>query len=245
MKKAGFLLLFLFFLFLTGCFFRSELKLLSGYLVLKTTKTQSIQDRLARFGPLVEKRLAPFFQQAGIAYPPDRLVLIGLKAEKCLEVHASTGDLPMKPLRAYPVLAASGGPGPKFREGDGQVPEGIYGIDYLNPNSLYHLSMRISYPNAGDRAQARREGRTGLGGDIMIHGNQVSIGCLAMGDEAAEDLFVLAALTGKGNIRVILCPYDFRDLSAEPEKTGNPFVDGLYRTLRNEIASFPKIVREP
>ncbi len=221
-------------------FFRQELLFLKDFLVLKTTKIHSISDRLTQYGPVVQKRLAPFFEQAGVPYPPDRLVFIGLKAEKRLEVHASLRNGPMRALRSYPVLAASGGPGPKLREGDGQVPEGVYGIDYLNPNSLYHLSMRISYPNATDRNRAAQEGRTHLGGDIMIHGNQVSIGCLAMGDEAAEDLFVLAALTGKENIRVLLCPYDFRDHSPAMEKTNNPFMDSLYSTLRRELASLPK-----
>lgn len=83
-------------------------------------------------------------------------------------------------------------------------PEGVYVIEWLNPNSRYHLSMRVSYPNAWDRQEATRENRTQLGGDIMIHGSNASIGCLAMGDEAAEDLFILAARTGISHVDVIL-----------------------------------------
>jgi murein L,D-transpeptidase YafK len=71
---------------------------------------------------------------------------------------------------------ASGKAGPKLREGDGQVPEGIYRIDGLNPNSSYHLSLKLNYPNDFDLEQARTEGRTELGGDIFIHGKAVSIG---------------------------------------------------------------------
>src|SRR5204863_8498878 len=63
------------------------------------------------------------------------------------------------------------------------ISEGIYPIESLNPNSRFHLSLRIGYPNAFDRAQAAKEKRTNLGGDIMIHGNSVSIGCLAMGED--------------------------------------------------------------
>src|SRR5436190_607476 len=77
-------------------------------------------------------------------------------------------------VREYPVMAASGGRGPKLREGDGQVPEGMYTIDWLNPNSSYHLSMHVDYPNAFDRAHAADDGRTALGGAIMIHGRDVS-----------------------------------------------------------------------
>ena len=59
-------------------------------------------------------------------------------------------------------------------------------------------------------ARAAEEGRTEPGSEIMIHGNEVSKGCLAMGDAAAEDIFVLSALTGIENISVILTPIDFR-----------------------------------
>ena len=71
----------------------------------------------------------------------------------------------------YPVIdgdevgaAFSGTLGPKLREGDGQIPEGIYGIGYLNPNSSYYLSLKVTYPNASDRARAKKDGRTNLGG---------------------------------------------------------------------------------
>src|SRR5690606_4961 len=96
-------------------------------------------------------------------------------------------------VRALPVLAASGRVGPKLQYGDYQVPEGFYRIEALNPNSRFHLALRVNYPNAFDRAEAAREGRTHLGGDIMIHGSNASVGCLAMGDVVSEDLFVLAA----------------------------------------------------
>jgi len=100
--------------------------------------------------------------------------------------------------------------GPKLKEGDKQVPEGVYRVESLNPNSRYHLAVRINYPNEFDRRQAEIDGRTSLGGDIMIHGSCCSVGCLAMGDEAVEDLFVLAGEVGIDNVSVILCPMDFR-----------------------------------
>ena len=89
-----------------------------------------------------------------------------------------------------------GASGPKIQRGDKQVPEGVYGISYLNPNSAYHLSLGVNYPNAFDREMAAKDGRKNLGGDIMIHGKNVSSGCLAVGDEPAEELFVLAAEVG-------------------------------------------------
>ena len=71
-------------------------------------------------------------------------------------------------LARYPIRAASGALGPKLREGDRQVPEGVYDIESLNPNSRFHVALRVGYPNAFDRQMAGREGRTALGGDIMI-----------------------------------------------------------------------------
>src|SRR5436190_17143820 len=108
--------------------------------------SKTIEDRVQQFGPVARKRLKPFFEQAG--YPPEQLVFVGLKAERVLQVYAKNGINGYRFLRSYPILAASGGPGPKLREGDLQVPEGIYPVESLNPNSRFHLSLRIGYPNA-------------------------------------------------------------------------------------------------
>jgi murein L,D-transpeptidase YafK len=57
----------------------------------------------------------------------------------------------------------------KEREGDGRTPEGVYAIDARNPQSAFHLSLRVSYPEVGDRARAAALG-VSPGGDIYIHG---------------------------------------------------------------------------
>jgi hypothetical protein len=76
----------------------------------------------------------------------------------------------------------------------------------------------------------------------MIHGNSCSIGCLAMGDEAAEDLFVMAAQTGIENIRVILSPVDFRARSLPAEMPSVPeWTGALYDSIRKELGN----MREP
>ncbi len=59
--------------------------------------------------------------------------------------------------------------GHKQFQGDERTPEGRYVIDYGNPQSSFHLSLHISYPNARDTAFARSQGRN-PGGLIMIHG---------------------------------------------------------------------------
>ena len=207
-------------------------------------------ERVAQFGEAVDQRLRPHFEAAGVAYPPPALVLLGLKHEQRLELYGPGADGELVYIHAYPILAASGGPGPKLREGDYQVPEGFYRLSAFNPNSLYHLSLRLNYPNADDRRRGAADGRDNLGGDIMIHGRAASIGCLAMGDPTAEDLFVLAARTGLDNIEVILSPLDMRPLNAPPRPpaTAPAWTPQLWRSLHqrlNELPSPPPILSTP
>ena len=199
----------------------------------------TIADRLQQYGPSSRARLKPFFDAAQISYPPARLVLLGLKQEKILQVYAAGTNQSLRFIHAWPVLAASGKAGPKLQEGDQQVPEGIYPVDFLNPNSKFHLSLRLGYPNQFDRDHAKLEDRSDLGGDIMIHGGASSVGCLAMGDDAAQDLFVLAADTGVANITVILSPVDFRKSSTSPDKSLPAWTDSLYQTLKAKLNELP------
>ena len=195
---------------------------------------------MQEYGAVVRQRLEPDFRRQNVPYPPANLTFIILKREKTLEIHAAGADGKFRWIRSYPILAASGQSGPKLREGDLQVPEGLYRIESLNPNSLFHLSLRINYPNEFDRAQAAKEHRENLGGDIMIHGSDVSVGCLAMGDRVAEDLFVLAALTGPGNVQVICSPQDFRVHPALPlTSTSPPWLRGVYETVSVEMRRYP------
>lgn len=190
--------------------FRAQLQRVAAAALQSLKGKRTVEDRVAQYGERVKARLAPAFARANTVYPPVRVTLVGLKAERVLQVWVAGEDGQSKHLKDYPILGLSGALGPKLREGDYQVPEGLYRVESLNPNSLYHLALRVNYPNADDRRRGQQDGRTRLGSDIMIHGNKGSVGCLAMGDEAAEDLFVLAAEAGIGNVLVILSPIDFR-----------------------------------
>jgi len=121
---------------------------------------KTVADRVVEFGPAVRPRLSPHFDRAGVAYPPARVTLVGLKSEKRVDVHAAGGDGATRFIRSYPILAASGRPGPKLKRGDRQVPEGVYAIESLNPNSRFHLALRVGYPNAFDREMGALDGRT-------------------------------------------------------------------------------------
>lgn len=200
----------------------------------------TLPQRLAQIGPVATARLRPNFDRAGIAYPPAEVRLVGLKDKRMLLVFARGAGTSWRLVRQHRVLAASGGPGPKLAEGDRQVPEGEYRVSFLNPNSRFHVSLRLDYPNAFDRAMAAREGRNRLGGDIMIHGSNVSIGCLAMGDEVAEDLFVLAAATGIDKVRVIIAPSDLRQGSSPTSHAGPPWQGDLYARIRQALSMLPE-----
>lgn len=201
-----------------------------------------IAARVAQYGPMARERLAPHFAAAGVRYPPARFLLIALKQERTLQLYAAGHGQPLRFIRSYAVLGASGQLGPKLREGDRQVPEGIYAIDYINPRSKAHLSLALSYPNDFDRARAIQDGRdeATLGGEIMIHGGWKSIGCLAVGDQAAEELFVMAAESGFDHAVVVVSPVDFRRAALPAHyRPVAPWVPYLYRQIRSVLLTLP------
>ncbi len=131
------------------------------------------------------------------------------KEEKELEVWVGKGGKFVL-FRTYDIAGASGKPGPKEREGDDQVPEGFYYVkpDQMNPQSDFHLSFNIGYPNKFDAAHNR------TGSFIMIHGSDVSSGCLAMTDSGIEEIYTLAAAAFEGGqryFRVHIFPFRMSD----------------------------------
>lgn len=196
----------------------------------------TVEDVLADFGDYAARKMKPYFAKAKVAYPPREVVLLALKEEKKLEVWAR-GEGGYRFIRDYDIQAASGVAGPKLRQGDRQVPEGVYRIVGLNPNSHYHLSMKLNYPNEFDLLHADEEGRYDPGSDIFIHGKAASIGCLAMGDETIEELFVLAAQVGKENMKVVIAPRDPRQSPLDAsEFEGLPeWTPDLYEMISQEV----------
>ncbi|WP_044283775.1 L,D-transpeptidase family protein [Myxococcus stipitatus] len=148
------------------------------------------EDRVATARKQRMKDVTALFAAAGTPWPTEQLYVRAFKHERELEVWAGPKDGPLVKVRTYPFCAASGELGPKRRQGDLQVPEGFYTLDLFNPWSNYHLSIRVSYPNAADR----RHQKPGvpLGGDIFVHGDCVSIGCIAIQDGPIEELYLMA-----------------------------------------------------
>ena len=128
------------------------------------------------------------------------------KREFELEVWLKRGDR-FERFATYPICMWSGALGPKLREGDSQAPEGFYTVDKtaLNPNSNYHRSFNLGFPNAYDRAHGR------TGSLLMVHGDCRSSGCYAMTDAVISEIWALvtAALDG-GQQRFQVQVFPFR-----------------------------------
>ncbi|HTB53420.1 MAG TPA: L,D-transpeptidase family protein [Ferruginibacter sp.] len=132
------------------------------------------------------------FAAKKLKFPPLEMYVRSFKLDRKLEVwikDSARGTY--KLFKTYKVCMESGVLGPKRMEGDYQVPEGFYYIDEFNPNSNYHLALGLNYPNASDKilSDSLRPG-----GDIYIHGNRVSTGCIPIDDEPIEEVYVLASI---------------------------------------------------
>lgn len=210
------------------------------------SKPKTIARVIKELRPKLKPGLEKLFAEKGGKYPPQELCFIVLKKEKVMEVWFSDSPNKWRYLKSYPMTADSGLLGPKLREGDLQVPEGIYRIIGLNPNSRFHLSMKVDYPNGFDRKMAARDNRKKPGNDIFIHGNSVSIGCVAIGDRAIEELFLLTHDTGYRNVRVIMAPYDLRRLPYPLTATSGEYrwiekpnwLPVLYNDIRQALMEF-------
>jgi murein L,D-transpeptidase YafK len=168
----------------------------------------------------------------------DALTLIGLKEARRLEVWAHRKGQNPELITSYPFTGYSGKIGPKLREGDLQIPEGVYQIEYLNPNSSFHLSMKINYPNAFDKRMGAADGRTNLGYDIFIHGKSSTVGCIPIGDRAIEELFALVATIGVEKVKVILSPYDMRTGIKNLSIKNIDWEDELYQQIRTALTPY-------
>lgn len=177
------------------------------------------------------------FRDAGAAWPP-QLFLRGFKLEGVLELWAApaVGERWIR-VRSFPICAASGALGPKRRQGDRQVPEGFYAVDRFNPRSRFHLSLGVDYPNAVDRA--RTPAGQSPGGDIFIHGDCVTIGCLPLRDGPMEALYVAAVAAWDAGhrripVHVFPCRFDTERCAAALDAAG--------RARPADAATWPALV---
>ncbi len=168
------------------------------------------KERAARAAENVRPGLERDLAAVGLVFG-DPVFIRAFKEENLLELFIRNRATKRFDLfRTYPIAAASGTLGPKLAEGDLQVPEGFYHVPpgAMKPDSRHHLAFNIGYPNTFDTALGR------TGSFIMIHGNRISIGCLAMTDEKIEEIYTLCDAAHQGGqkfFRVHVFPFRMTD----------------------------------
>ncbi|HDU8259364.1 L,D-transpeptidase family protein [Legionella pneumophila] len=202
---------------------------------------KAIDNAIKRYGLRVEPQLISYFSKAGVSYPPKEIALLAFKSERKVELWAKNPNQEWTHIHDYPLTGFSGRLGPKLRENDKQIPEGIYKLVNFNPFSSMHLSMMINYPNSFDRQKGYMDGRKELGNNIFIHGKNLSVGCLAVGDLAIDQLFILARRVGLKNIQVIIAPNDLRYQKPSTSTFAQPrWLPELYKQISESLKPFKK-----
>lgn len=187
-----------------------------------------VRTAFAEKGAIITSNLSKLgVQQKGL-----ELYLRAFKLEKKLEVWVRSTSGRFKLYKTFNFCSSSGTLGPKRREGDGQIPEGLYEIEIFNPVSNFFLSMSVSYPNASDVA---RKTASASGGDIYIHGNCVTIGCIPITDDGIKELYALCVLAKEANkskIRVDMFPYKMTEKANSAHAKKHPKHASLWKELK-------------
>lgn len=154
-----------------------------------------------------EKQIITHLKSFNLNLDKIDILLIAYKKERKLELWAKDKCREKYQLiKTYDFSAFSGKLGPKRQQGDGQIPEGIYHIERFNPSSNYYLSLGINYPNASDK---KKSTASDLGGDVFIHGDRVTIGCIPITDDKIKELYLYAVEAknnGQKKIQVVIFP---------------------------------------
>jgi len=169
-------------------------------------------DRVATARDSIGERLEKAVRDFG-AKPGSAIFLRAFKQEKQMELWMKKDSF-FYLFKTYNICYVPGRPGPKRKQGDGQVPEGVYYIDRFNPESNFHLSLRVNYPNESDRILSDQEKP---GGEIYIHGNCVSVGCIPIEDANIEEVYLLSLDATNGRqeqipIHIFPCRLDDNNL---------------------------------
>lgn len=189
-----------------------------------------------------EKTVKEFFSSKGLELSSSKLFIRAFKEEAELEIWAKSSLHEKYVLiKTYEICAASGEPGPKRKQGDGQVPEGFYEIDRFNPSSNFYLSLGLNYPNASDKLLGNKGN---LGGDIFIHGNCVTIGCMPLTDDKIKEVYLMAVeakSNGQTKIPVHVFPFrmDEPNMKAYEKKyKDDPAMVSFWKNIQKGYAYF-------
>lgn len=165
-----------------------------------------------------------------------RLFIRVFKKDEILEIWAKNTDTQIfQLLKIYNIASSSGNLGPKRKQGDMQTPEGFYHIDRFNPVSNFYLSLGINYPNTSDKILGEKGN---LGGDIFIHGSNVTVGCMPMTDDKIKEIYILtveAHNAGQTEIPVHIFPTKLTDsnMSMLQKWAKSPDFISYWKTIKN------------
>ncbi|MBO6517952.1 MAG: hypothetical protein JJ975_15545 [Bacteroidia bacterium] len=168
------------------------------------------QLRYARVKKAFEEREMEVRTKLGLAgLNADRydLYIRAFKTEGTLEVWGKhKHERVYRLIDNYAYCSNVGTVGPKRQQGDLQIPEGFYHLSKFNPESNYHLSLKVSYPNKSDSMLSQH---ADLGGQIFIHGGCLTVGCIPITDFFIEELYIMAVLarqSGQNEIPIHIFP---------------------------------------
>jgi len=195
---------------------------------------QKVSDVFKRKEDTIKKQ----FAARNLKWPAKYIYVRSFKYDSELEVWVkNTQEEEYKLFKTYKVCALAGTLGPKRIEGDYQVPEGFYYINEFKPNSSYHLSLGLNYPNAADRILADS---SQPGGDIYIHGSCVTTGCIPITNPQIEELYIITShARGQGE--------DFIPVHIYPVRFTNPkSMAYLDKVMKDDpdLKSFEKSIKQ-
>lgn len=219
-----------------------------GALSAQSFKSQQLQkSRVAAAYKEKGAFIDSLFKSKSITKP--EVYIRAFKKEMILEVWAKNKkDTVFQKLIDFDFCSSSGGPGPKRQRGDMQIPEGFYYIKHFNPYSNFHLSLGISYPNDADRKKTDAED---TGGDIYMHGNCVTIGCIPITDNKIKELYIIAVEArnnGQRKVPVHIFPCKMEGATWEVVKANHSYSQELldfWKTIEPAYHYFEKTKKIP
>ncbi|MCH8905265.1 MAG: L,D-transpeptidase family protein [Bacteroidetes bacterium] len=191
-----------------------------------------------------EDKVIKTLEHSGIKVNELNILIMAFKAEERLNIYAKNRtDTNYKKLLSYKICSNSGVLGPKRKEGDAQVPEGFYHIDRFNPASTFYLSLGLNYPNSSDRKLSKHPN---LGGDIFIHGNCVTIGCMPMTNTKIKEIYLFAIHArnnGQLKIPVYIFPFKMTEENFNTYKNNGTKIE-LIDFWTNLKTGYDKFIRD-
>lgn len=212
---------------------RSFITLTAGVLLLFSQAMSSaavvpLSERSRAAGQRVVPTLKSAFDAKGLTWGSPVFIRIFKETDE-LEVWIEDNESVWKLFKTYKICFYTGGLGPKLARGDRKSPEGFYFVTpgRMNPWSSFHLSFDLGYPNTYDRSQGR------TGGNLMVHGSCVSIGCYAMTDAYIEEIYTLcttALNNGQPFFRVHIFPFKMTDKNMKRHRNSRWY--GFWKNLK-------------